>query len=208
MFTYLIGWSKYHKYYYGVKFANGATPDCLFTTYFTSSKYVKNFMKAYGRPDIIQIRKYFTSKQKARDWEHKVLRRLKAAKSEKWLNQTDNKAIYRTIHNPWNRGKTYKRNKPAWNKGLKTGPNKKVSEYKRGRDIGIKNWNNGITQIRSYERPGEGWMHGRLDDAVNKIPIIFRDKEYASISLAKEDTGCCYQTIKKFMQPLPSPKQD
>ena len=71
-YTYLIGWSKLNTWYYGSRFAlksnclyeTGCHPDDLFVTYFTSSKYVKNFIKLNGNPDIIQIRKTFPSNNK------------------------------------------------------------------------------------------------------------------------------------------------
>lgn len=43
-FTYLIGWSKYDKWYYGVRFAKGCNPDDLWNTYFTSSGILHEFL--------------------------------------------------------------------------------------------------------------------------------------------------------------------
>ena len=62
-YTYLIGWTKYNVWYYGsetgfkTKIAN---PSNLWKTYFTSSKYVKQYREKYGEPDIIEIRKVFS----------------------------------------------------------------------------------------------------------------------------------------------------
>lgn len=89
-YTYLIGWSEQNKWYYGVRFAKKCHPNDLWTTYFTSSNYVKKFRKEYGEPDIIEVRKIFTCSQKARDWETKVIKRLNLVESNKWLNKTDN----------------------------------------------------------------------------------------------------------------------
>lgn len=89
-YSYLVGWSQYNKYYYGARWANGCSSDDLWTTYFTSSKHVKDFRKKYGEPDIIQIRKIFDSADKCREYEHKVLRRLNVLKEEKWLNKNIN----------------------------------------------------------------------------------------------------------------------
>ena len=75
-YTYLIGWSKYNKFYYGVRTAKNCNPKELFVSYFTSSKYVKKFIKQFGNPDIIQIRKTFNDKLKALEWEEKVINRL------------------------------------------------------------------------------------------------------------------------------------
>lgn len=92
-YTYLIGWKNLDKWYYGVRFSKNCKPQELWNTYFTSSKKVALFRKKHGEPDVIEIRRQFTSISKARYWEHKVLHRLRVVESEKWLNQTDNKSV-------------------------------------------------------------------------------------------------------------------
>jgi len=92
-YTYVIGWSSIGKFYYGVRFAKGCNPEDLFKTYFTSSKHVKNIIKIKGLPDIIKVRKKFTSIDQARLWENKVLRRLNVVYDEKWINKTNNISI-------------------------------------------------------------------------------------------------------------------
>lgn len=92
-YTYLIGWIEQNKFYYGVRYALDCDPSDLMTTYFTSSPKVSEMIGLHGLPDIIQVRKIFTDTKKARLWEHKVLRRMKVIKSDKWLNRTDNKSI-------------------------------------------------------------------------------------------------------------------
>jgi len=62
-------------------------------TYFTSSKFVKNYISELGLPDVKKIRRVFTNKEQAILWEHKVLRRMKVIKKANWINKTDNKAI-------------------------------------------------------------------------------------------------------------------
>lgn len=93
-YTYLIGWSNLNKYYYGVRFCQGCHPSDLWTTYFTSSKYVSKFRKEYGEPDIIKIRKTFENSSQARLWEHKVIKRISAVKSVQWLNMSDNNNVF------------------------------------------------------------------------------------------------------------------
>jgi len=102
-YTYLIKWSSTGMKYYGVRYAKECNPTELWNTYFTSSKYVKEYRNKFGEPDIIEIRMKFDSESKAREWEHKVLRRLQVILREDYLNKTDNKAI---------------RSSTAWNKGL------------------------------------------------------------------------------------------
>lgn len=92
-YTYLIGWTEQNKFYYGVRYALDCHPSDLMTIYFTSSPKVSEMIESYGLPDIIQVRKTFTDTKRARHWEHKVLRRMKVIKSDKWLNRTDNKSI-------------------------------------------------------------------------------------------------------------------
>jgi hypothetical protein len=92
-YTYLIGWTKHNKFYYGVRFAKKCNPTELWKTYFTSSKHVSDFASIYGDPDIIQVRKTFKHPKAARSWEHKVLRRIKAVSKINFLNKTDNISI-------------------------------------------------------------------------------------------------------------------
>lgn len=104
-YTYLIGWSTFGKFYYGVRFAKGCSPDELWVSYFTSSKHVKRFAKLNGPPDIIQIRKTFDSVDAARAFESKVLKRIRRINKSKWLNKTDNISIPSGLANT--KGKTY-----------------------------------------------------------------------------------------------------
>ena len=89
-FTYLIGWSHYDRWYYGVRYARGCHPGDLWTKYFTSSKIVKTFRKEHGEPDVIKVRQTFNDSLQAREWEFKALRRLNAVKDKRWLNQNNN----------------------------------------------------------------------------------------------------------------------
>lgn len=99
-YTYYIRWSCHNTWYYGVRWAQNCNPEEFWKTYFTSSKYVKQYRKKYGDPDIIQIRKIFNNKIKAIEWEHKVLRRMRVETRMNSLNQTSNKCIY----DKYNRG--------------------------------------------------------------------------------------------------------
>lgn len=96
-YTYLIGWSKLNKWYYGVRTAlrhkclyeSGAHPNDLWKTYFTSSPVVEQFIEENGDPDVIQIRKTFKTKDEALTWESKVLKRMMVKQNDKWLNKHD-----------------------------------------------------------------------------------------------------------------------
>ena len=86
-YTYLIGWSELDLWYYGVKFGKSADPALFWVNYFTSSKYVKSLREEFGEPDVREIRKTFKSKEAASEWERKVIRRLGAVWSDKWINR-------------------------------------------------------------------------------------------------------------------------
>lgn len=95
-YTYLIGWSKLDRWYYGSETSSKqkiAHPDNLWKIYFTSSRYVKKFRELHGEPDVIEIRKIFSDPQKALYFESKILKRLGCVKSDRWLNRTDNQGI-------------------------------------------------------------------------------------------------------------------
>lgn len=88
-FTYLIGWSKLNKFYYGVRYSKTANPSTLWTNYFTSSTYVKEYRKLYGEPDIIEVRKTFSDANDALQYERRVLSRLLSPNNinrNKWIN--------------------------------------------------------------------------------------------------------------------------
>lgn len=97
-YTYLIGWSNLNIWYYGCRWSKNCSPDDLWKTYFTSSKHVKEFIKFNGEPDVIQIRKIFSSKEECRLWEHKVLRRMNVIYKSEWLNKTDSISIMYDNH--------------------------------------------------------------------------------------------------------------
>lgn len=88
-YTYLLSWTSLDKHYYGVRHAKRCSPKDLWVSYFSSSKEVKKYKKLYGDPDIIEVRKVFESGDVARLWEQKVLKRLNAARSDKWLNKNN-----------------------------------------------------------------------------------------------------------------------
>ena len=92
-YTYLIGWPEHNRYYYGVRYANGCSPEDLWNPYTTSSQSVYEFVKAHGTPTLKQIRQTFQSVDIARSWENRVLKKMQVVVKEQWLNKTDNKSI-------------------------------------------------------------------------------------------------------------------
>lgn len=92
-YTYLIGWSKLNIWYYGVRYAKNCHPSDLWSPYKTSSKLVKSMIIDHGTPDIIQVRKTFTSIDSARLWEENVLKKTNAVYRTDFLNQHNSKAF-------------------------------------------------------------------------------------------------------------------
>jgi hypothetical protein len=87
-FTYYL----YHRptglKYYGVRYRQHCQPRDLWTTYFTSSTYVADLIKQYGKDSFdVEIRKIFDTPEAATIWETKVLRRLKVLQKDDWLNK-------------------------------------------------------------------------------------------------------------------------
>lgn len=141
-FSYLIGWSKYNKYYYGARWSKNCSPADLWTTYFTSSKYVKIFREMHGEPDIIQVRKVFDDADKCRMYEYKVLNRLNVLTEEKWLNKNVNGRFLptgpMTKEHIANRVESFKKNGKrkgyvAWTKESNPEAAKSVSNALKGR---------------------------------------------------------------------------
>ena len=97
-YTYLLEWDSGVKYY-GVRYSKNCNPEDLWVTYFTSSRYVKDYCKEYGNPSKISIRRTFSGPDgpaRARNWEHRVLKKLKVVLRKEFLNRTDNKAFDNT----------------------------------------------------------------------------------------------------------------
>lgn len=86
-FTYLIGWTSLDKWYYGVRYGKNCHPTQLWTSYYTSSKYVLDLRKQAGEPDVIQVRRIFPSVQEAVNWETRVLRRMRVVTRSDFLNR-------------------------------------------------------------------------------------------------------------------------
>jgi hypothetical protein len=132
-FTYLIGWTKLDKWYYGVRYAEKADPSCLWDTYFTSSKTVFGFRKLYGEPDVIKIRKIFAKKESAFIWEQSVLRRLKIPFNNRWLNKNVG-----GFCGPKKSGKGIKKDYKVYQPMLDEKNRLKLSETRKRRGLGKK----------------------------------------------------------------------
>lgn len=86
-YTYLIGWKSHDTWYYGVRWSVNCDPSELWVRYFTSSKAVAAKREEWGEPDVIEIRRTFVDPRVARAWEERVIHRLGAVRSSRWLNR-------------------------------------------------------------------------------------------------------------------------
>lgn len=80
--------------YYGVRYAKDCSPADLWVSYFTSSEYVHSLVEMYGAGSFeVEIRKVFNSVDAARNWENRVLKRMKVVGRTDFINKTDNISI-------------------------------------------------------------------------------------------------------------------
>lgn len=80
-------------------------------SYFTSSKYVAALREQHGEPDVVQVRRLFSSATKAQAWEEGVLRRMNVLIDGRWINRNIKGAYIltddiRDIISKANKGKT------------------------------------------------------------------------------------------------------
>lgn len=88
-YTYLIRWNQLDLNYYGRRTAKDCHPEEFFISYFTSSKYVSDIIAEYGMPDVIKIHRIFSDVDSCKLQEERFLKRVNAAKSLNWINQTN-----------------------------------------------------------------------------------------------------------------------
>ena len=93
-YTYAIRFLNTGQIYYGVRYAKGCYPEELGKKYFSSSKSVQKLIVEHGVDSFkFEVRKCFDDAKKARDFETKVLQRLKVKTNAKFLNKHDNTYI-------------------------------------------------------------------------------------------------------------------
>jgi len=89
-FTYLLTFLPTGQQYYGVRTKRGCQPADLWNSYYTSSKLVRQLIAEHGRDAFeVEIRRTFQTKEAALLWEHRVLRRVDAARNPHWLNKNN-----------------------------------------------------------------------------------------------------------------------
>lgn len=210
-YTYLIGWSHLNKWYYGVRYAKCCSPSDFWVEYFTSSEVVQDYIKQYGNPDIREIRKTFTSKYTATQWENRVLKRLNVKYNNKWLNRsiggpnfhvdigelkwgTDGfTEIKIPSQEDFPPGFMLGRLSRKW---YNNGKDSKMfiippdSTWVRGR-LNVNKWyNNGVEERQLLKSPDNTWVRGRL-------PLSTETKNKMSVSAPKTKNRVCRICDKK-----------
>lgn len=90
-FTYKLIFKPTGQFYYGARWAKGCNPKDLWVKYFTSSKYVKQLIKEYGKDSFeYKVTKTFNTSKEAGNWETELLNRMNASKNGKFINKTNN----------------------------------------------------------------------------------------------------------------------
>jgi hypothetical protein len=199
-YTYLIGWSNQNKFYYGVRFAKNCNPEELMKSYFTSSKYVKQFIEINGLPDIIEIRKIFQTQNDARNWETKVLRRLNVVEEEKWLNKTNNKSIQPLYGEEHPNFKRKGKNSPHYNKKRTD-----LIEKKRQEWIEKNPMHDPISKQKSINARSGDTHPMKKDEIKQKVsgknnwiyknPNALEERRQRFIEMNKRKTGIKYEKI-------------
>jgi len=97
-------WSSTKKKYYGCQYGKTANPQNILSgKYKTSSRYVKDYWKHHGSPDIIVIHRTFLTAGAValcRQFEHEYLTRVGVIHKNDWLNRATTKAIITDNYNP------------------------------------------------------------------------------------------------------------
>jgi hypothetical protein len=146
-FTYLIHCTVTDQYYYGSRYGRRCHPSSLWTSYFTSSKVVKQLILEHGKDAFtVSVRKTFDTPEEARRWESKFLNKVKAAQSDKWLNQhnADEKFYCKGHHGNLGKKHTKEHNEniSKGQRGIKRNPfseehRKKLSESRIGKPLSV-----------------------------------------------------------------------
>ena len=169
-YTYLIGWSKHNRWYYGSQYGKKAHPSNLWNTYFTSSKEVKKFRKEFGEPDVVEVRKVFVDVESCRVWEYKVIKRMKIVEKESWFNKSDgNKSFFvvpgTTKRKESTKKKQSQKTKEYWNSLEGLSKKKRLIEKNKAKsEVKGKVWiNDGNSNKLVWpDKIPEGWKRGKL----------------------------------------------
>lgn len=92
-YVYAIMWTQHNVAYVGVRFRKGCSPDDLWKSYFTSSRYVKEFRQKHGEPDYIEVLDVFLTPNEAVDAEAEIIELFALHQNPTFLNKASKGAI-------------------------------------------------------------------------------------------------------------------
>lgn len=168
-FTYLVTFLPTGQRYYGVRTKKGCQPSDLWTSYFTSSKIVRQLIKQHGKDAFtFEIRRTFATKEQAILWEHRVLRRIDAARNPRYLNKNngDRKFFGGGVPIGFKHTEDARRRmsinssgpkNPNWGKVFSEETRRKLSEAKKGKKLELTEESK-AARIHYGEKNG---MHGK-----------------------------------------------
>lgn len=218
-YTYLIGWSKFNIWYYGVRVAKNCHPTDLFISYFTSSNHVHKFCLEFGFPDIILIKNIFNNKKDALLHENKILRRLNARIHPKMLNCSNGYGKYFSDASGIKQSKEHIQKRTSQRIGTKhpSGTAEKISKAHENKVTVIDYQGNIFKVLNTDPR----WISGELKSphigiftAVDCFGNTYRinkdDPRFASGELIAQSKGRKYEspfvpTLREFITSI-SPK--
>ncbi|PZT94155.1 hypothetical protein [Sphingomonas sp.] len=87
-YIYMVGWSKYDRWYIGCRYSKAAHPGDLWTTYFSSSEIVTAFRYVFGEPDVFRVESA-NDKQDALNKECGLLLYFNAVSDVRFLNRSN-----------------------------------------------------------------------------------------------------------------------
>ena len=201
-FTYCITHMATNKRYYGSRYSKNCNTCDLGVTYFSSSKHMKKLIKEEGSENFrFEIRKIFTNVDDCRSWEHRVLKKLNAAKSDNWYNKHNGgQKFYCTGHTEITRLKMSETHKRiGTGKGPKTQNVRKAVSISNSKRIwteeqklkmSIKNSGSGNPMFgkKGKDNPNYGQIRGKnpFISKSNSYSVMCEGVEYASIKEAQE----------------------
>ncbi|MEO2177164.1 MAG: NUMOD3 domain-containing DNA-binding protein [bacterium] len=217
-YTYLVKHNPTGTFYYGVQYSKNCHPDNLWKTYFTSSDYVTALIEEHGKDSFsVEVRKTFTSKNKAIKWEKTVLRKLDVAKNDKFINRNAGGLI--SYHSRcWvKKDKSSKLIQSAmlqeyldggWIKGrhfsdehrAKISTSTKKRLQKQGNPMAGKKHSKATRLKNSVSQ-----LEWRKKDKAFRLPVWIDGVEYKSMIEAQRQTGLSRWIIKKYHTVAPRP---
>lgn len=85
-YIYIVGWIDLNAWYIGCRYASKCHPGDLWSTYFTSSKLVRELRESWGEPDYIETFNANSGKE-ALAQEADLIRTYNLHSGTRWLNQ-------------------------------------------------------------------------------------------------------------------------